>query len=162
MSIQGFSQPHQDLALWAADAPTFTAQEVRAYLSSKSIWFIPCLGMYNGICEMSYLTSWKSFLDIAGELCQNQESVLCLGSMDSLSRRKATLIYARDDGYWQHGAPVDLGRLYSIPAAGIHEHDAWTIPLQQAAGDCVAFVCGHIDKFGQVTPPVTIIDDATV
>lgn len=162
MSIQGFSQPHQDLGLWASDADAFTAQEVRAYLSHKGIWFIPCLGMYEGVCEMSYLTAWTGFLDIAGELCQNQESVLRLGSMDSLSRRKATLLYARDDGYWQHSASVDLGRLYSIPAADIHKHDAWTIPLQQAAGDCVAFVCGHPDKFGQMMPPVTVKDGIMV
>lgn len=142
MSIQGFSQPSIALALWAAD-PQHQPHEVRAYLSSKAIWFIPCLGSYKGATEMSYLTYWHDFMTVAGNLCSAQESTLCLGAMDSRSRRKATLVY-------NDGRPdADLGVLYSIPAADVHKHDAWTIPLQQPSGGINAFVCGHVDKFGQ-------------
>ena len=160
MSIQGFSQPSTDLALWSAD-DKHKGHEVRGFLSSRDIWFIPCLGAYRmesgaKVTEMSYLTSWAGFLTMAPLFCEGQESVLRLGSMDSLSRRKATLIYNRPDGAWDHGAPVDLGRLYSIPAADADQHDAWTIPLQQPAGCLNAFVCGTPDKFGQMQAPIVV------
>jgi len=141
MGIQGFSQPYSTLAIWSADVK-HKPNDVRAFLSARGSWFIPCLGMYKGVTELSYLTAWSDFEEIAIELCAGQESVVRLGSMDSLSRRKATLVFrgGADD--------IDLGRMYSIPAADIHDHDAWTIPLQQPPGNLNAFVCGFPDKFG--------------
>jgi hypothetical protein len=149
--IQGFSRPRENLAIWAADA-THKAHEVRAYLSSLGIWFIPCLGGYHGETEMSYLTTEADFWKIAGRLCGGQETVLLLGEMDSRSRRKATLLYL-DGCLRQMTAAVrqeDLGRLYSIPAHDIAAHDSWTIPFQQPNGEILAWVTGHPDKFGDI------------
>ncbi len=150
MSIQGFSKPASDLALWSADTQ-HQAHEVRAYLSSLGIWFIPCLGAYQGKQEMSYLTSADDFWRISGNLCLGQESVLILGGMDSRARRKATLRFLINGD--ASPACAELGRLYSIPAAEIAAHDAWTIPLQQPAGDLVAYVCGFPDIFGNIEAP---------
>jgi len=154
--IQGFSKPTQDLVLWAADSH-HTAQEVRGYLTSLAIKFTPCLGCYKGVTEMSYVTTWADFDRIAGQLCAGQESVLILGSKDSLNRHKATLLFnwpkcgTINSGLNQWD-PVDLGRMYSVPVAEAHKREAWTIPLQQSGHEVLAFVCDHVDKFGEPIP----------
>lgn len=147
--IQGFSKPCEPLALWAADK-AHMPHDVRALLSALGIWFIPCLGSYKGETELSYLTKLADFWRIAGQLCRTQETVLRLGDMDSRSRRKAELLYLIN-GDLATRAPDDLGRMYSIPAHDATLHEGWTIPLQQPPmGEVLAYVCGHVDKFGNI------------
>lgn len=146
--IQGFSKPHVDLALWAAD-DRHQPHEVRALLSARGIWFTPCLGSYKGKTELSYLTTHADFNGICHELCEDQESVLILGGKDSRNRHSAHLEFMRT------GVDIpdmDLGRCYSVPIAIAHKREAWTIPLNQPreqGAEIVAFVCDHVDKFGE-------------
>jgi hypothetical protein len=147
MSLQSFSKPSVNVALWAADK-VHQPHEVRAYLSSLGIDFIPCLGAYNGDTELSYCTSEADFWRIAPQLCEHQESVLILGSMDSRARRAATLKYlVHGDLSTRPG--VNLGRLYSVPLHVALERGNWTMPLQQIdKAHLIAFVTDHVNKFG--------------
>lgn len=146
--IQGFSKPHAELAIWAADE-CHLPNDVRALLSSRGIWFTPCLGSYKGITELSYLTTSAAFWSIALELAAAQESVLMLGGKDSRNRHKATLVFLHPGLYVED---MDLGRMYSTSIAIAHTREAWTIPLNQPrehGREIVAFVCDKIDKFGE-------------
>ena len=144
--VQGFSTPDVDRCIWAAD-DKHQGHEVRAYLTSLGIEFTPMLGSYvhddgRRAVELAYYTTWDDYLRVA-HLCEAQESVLWLGGKDSHNRHKAVLRYA-------DGREVDLGRMYSVALDAATKRTAWSVPLDgKRDGELVAFVCDHIDKFGQ-------------
>lgn len=164
MSIQGFSQPQADLVLWSADT-IHAPHEVRAFLSARMIWFIPCFGAYKGATELSYLTTLADFEAIRPMFCTGQESILVLGSKDSRNRHRATLVYL--DGFkplpdgFIATRTEDLGRLYSVPIAEAHKRDAWTIPLHQADpfGELKGFITGFPDIHGDIKPAPDMGDE---
>jgi hypothetical protein len=146
--IQGFSEPMEDLIIWAADSK-HEAHSVRALLTHMNIQFTPCLGSYKGETGLSYITTETSFIRIAHILCDNQESIVRLGSKDSRNRHRATLIFWRDQLGGSRLPPVELGQMRSVPVHEAQSRDTWTIPLIQNNGEILAFVCDHVNKFGE-------------
>ena len=131
MGLQGYSTPTPQHVVFAVECGLIG--NFRFMLAGMFPDVVELRGRYNGIDEVCFSATQPMFDEIMRRwpmLFVNEDSVLILGTPQSMNRRPAKLRFLRDAMYqgnaYVKGAEIDMGTFMSVTAQEAHENGDFT------------------------------------
>lgn len=126
MGLQGYSSPTPHHVLFSVDPDLLAGfRFVREAMFNDDI--VELAGRYNGKDEVCFAAPQAVFAEVQRRwpvLLSTEDSVLVLGTPQSLNRRPAKLVFLRDAMYqgnaYVRDAEIDMGMFMSVTAAEAH------------------------------------------